>query len=251
MVGRVVALADNSVQVRLAPSLIRADALFENALRLFDELAVQVDAVGVDTAGGVVLPEDVVGSLVVVFLHLGIVGLALVGQFLRSGAVAILVRALRLNAPPERTCQYIQSILFRNLCLMCAVKAGEEGPHGRRFNVHVRSNRHASVLQRGPYREGGRTRALLRGSPHDGRLLFWSVNWRTRQGNQQLTATAQLRHRNRHFCNLFRDADSLEFRIPSMQRFGTRATQRRRKAPWSRAKLGGWKLGAWRFWAAS
>lgn len=176
MVGRVVALADNSVQVRLAPSLIRADALFENALRLFDELAVQVDAVGVDTAGGVVLPEDVVGGLVVVFLHLGIVGLALVGQFLRSGAVAIVVRALRLKVPPERTCQYIRSIPFRKPRLMRAARAGEEGPQDRRFNVHVRSNRHASVLRRGPCREDGRTRALHRGSPHDGRLLFWSVS---------------------------------------------------------------------------
>lgn len=89
-----VAFADNRVQVRLAPSLVCADALFENALCFFDELAVQIDAIGIDTAGGVVLTEDVVGRLVVVFLHLGIVGLALVGQFLCSGAVAILVRAL-------------------------------------------------------------------------------------------------------------------------------------------------------------
>lgn len=99
VVGRVVTLADNSVQVRLAPGLIRADALLENALRLFDELAVQIDAIGFDTAGGVVLAEDVIGRLVVVFPHLGVVSLALVGQFLRSGAVAILVRALRLKGP--------------------------------------------------------------------------------------------------------------------------------------------------------
>jgi hypothetical protein len=79
VVGRVVALADDSVQVRLASSLIRADALFENALRLFDELAVQVDAIGVDTAGGVVLAEDVFGCLLVVFIDLGAVSLALVG----------------------------------------------------------------------------------------------------------------------------------------------------------------------------
>lgn len=79
MVGRVVALADNSVQVCLASSLVRADALFENALRLFDELAVEVDAVGVDTAGSVVLAEDVVGRLAVVLLHFGTVSFALVG----------------------------------------------------------------------------------------------------------------------------------------------------------------------------
>lgn len=97
VVRRVVALADNSVQVRLAPGLIRANALFENALRLFDELSVKVDAVAVDTAGSVVLAKDVVGSLAVVFLHLGIVGLALVGQFLCSGTVAIFVSAFRLG----------------------------------------------------------------------------------------------------------------------------------------------------------
>lgn len=79
VVGRVVALADNSVQVRLASSLIRADALFENALRLFDELAVEVDAIGVDTARSVVLTEDVVGRLAVVLVHFGTVSLTLVG----------------------------------------------------------------------------------------------------------------------------------------------------------------------------
>lgn len=79
VIGRVVALADNSVQVRLASSLICADALFENALRLFDELAVEVDAISVDTAGSIVLAEDVVGRLAVVLLHFGPVSLALVG----------------------------------------------------------------------------------------------------------------------------------------------------------------------------
>lgn len=79
VVGRVVALADNSVQVRLAASLIGPDTLLENALRLFDELAVEVDAIGVDATGGVVLAEDVVRRLVVVFPHLGLVSLALVG----------------------------------------------------------------------------------------------------------------------------------------------------------------------------
>jgi hypothetical protein len=74
-----VALANNSMQVRLAPSLVRANALFKDALRLFDKLAVQVDTIGIDTTGGVVLAKDVVGRLMVVFLHFGIVSLALVG----------------------------------------------------------------------------------------------------------------------------------------------------------------------------
>lgn len=92
-----VALADDDVQVRLAARLVCADALLENALCFFDELAVEIDAVGVDAAGGVVLAEDVFGGLSVVFLDLGIVRLALVGQFLGSGTVAILVGASGLD----------------------------------------------------------------------------------------------------------------------------------------------------------
>lgn len=157
-----VALADDSVQVRLTPSLIRANALLENALRLFDELSVKVDAVGFNAAGGIILAEDVVGRLMVVFLHLGIVGLALVGQFLCSGTVAIFVSAARLEGTKAR--QSTQSRL------------GFVGRRDRRLNVHAQSSRRACQLRHEPVRADGRTRALplrcLRGE----RLSFWSVN---------------------------------------------------------------------------
>ncbi len=69
-----------------------ADALLEDAPGLLDELPVQVDGVGADAAGGVVLPEDVLARLAVVLLHLRRVLLALVAQLLGQGAVAALVR---------------------------------------------------------------------------------------------------------------------------------------------------------------
>jgi hypothetical protein len=79
VVGRVVALADDGVQVLLAAGLILADPKLEDALGLLDELAVQVDGVGLDAAWGVVLAEDKVRRLPVVLVHLCVMTLALVG----------------------------------------------------------------------------------------------------------------------------------------------------------------------------
>lgn len=88
---RVVALADDDVQVRLAARLRVADARLEDVLGLLDELPVQVDRVGGDLVRRVVGAEDVLGRLLVVLLHLGRVGLALVAQLLGPGAIALLV----------------------------------------------------------------------------------------------------------------------------------------------------------------
>lgn len=89
---RVMALADDGMQVRLAGGLVGADALLEDALSFLDELAVQIDAVGLYVAGCVVLAEDEVGGLLIVVVHLGIMRLALVGELLRAGAIAVVVR---------------------------------------------------------------------------------------------------------------------------------------------------------------
>ena len=94
--GRVVAFADNGVQVCLAAFLIGADALLEDALGFLHELAMQVDSVAIDLAGRVVLAEDVLGGLPVVVIHPGIVGLALVRELLGGRAISVLVGALRL-----------------------------------------------------------------------------------------------------------------------------------------------------------
>lgn len=94
---RVVPLADDGVQVFLAPRPVGADALFEDTLRLLDVLPVQVDAAARHAAGGVVLPEDELGRLAVIVLHLLRVALALVGELLGGRAIARLVGLLRLD----------------------------------------------------------------------------------------------------------------------------------------------------------
>lgn len=96
VVGGVVALADNGVQVVLAALLVGADALLEDALGFLDIEAVQVDAVAFDAAGGVVGAEDVLAGLTVVVVHLAVVGFALVGEFFGASAVARVVRLLGL-----------------------------------------------------------------------------------------------------------------------------------------------------------
>lgn len=97
VVRGVVSLADDHVEVRLAVLLGVADALLEDLLGLFDELAVQVDGVAVDFADGVVFAKDELGGLLVVLVGFGCVRLALLRQLFRPGAVAALVGLLRLR----------------------------------------------------------------------------------------------------------------------------------------------------------
>jgi len=94
MPGTVVALANDDVQMRLPRLLGVADALLEDLLGLLDELAVQVDGVGVDAADGVVFAENVLGRLFVVVVCFGGVGFGLVRQVFGGGAVAALVGLL-------------------------------------------------------------------------------------------------------------------------------------------------------------
>jgi hypothetical protein len=98
VVHRVVSLADDHVQVRLAVLLGVANALLENLLGFFDELAVQVDGVAVDFADGVVLAEDELRGLLVVLVGFGGVRLALLRQLFRTGAIAALVGLLGLRS---------------------------------------------------------------------------------------------------------------------------------------------------------
>lgn len=84
------------VKMRLPLLLGITDAALEDILRLLDELAVQVDGVIGDAGRRVVLPEDVLAGLAVVLVHLSGVPLALVTQLLGLGAVAALVRLVRL-----------------------------------------------------------------------------------------------------------------------------------------------------------
>lgn len=58
MTRRVIALAYNDMKMMLSPGLIRPNSLLNNALRLLYKLSVQVDLIGLDTTGGIVLTED-------------------------------------------------------------------------------------------------------------------------------------------------------------------------------------------------
>lgn len=91
VVRRVVALADNDVEMRLVPGLRVPYPRLQDILGLLDELAVQVDRVRGYASFRVVLAEDVLGRLFVVLLHLGGVLLALVREVLGLGAIAALV----------------------------------------------------------------------------------------------------------------------------------------------------------------
>ena len=71
--------------------------LLKNLLCLFDELSVQIDGVCCDTPIGVVLAEDELRRLLVVFFHLATVGFALFGEFFGLGAIAAGVGFLRLT----------------------------------------------------------------------------------------------------------------------------------------------------------
>lgn len=91
MVGGVVSLANDHVQMRLSTLLGVADALLENLLGFFDVLAVQVDGIAVDFAHGVVLAKDKLRGLLVVLVGFGSVRFALLRQLFRFCAITSLV----------------------------------------------------------------------------------------------------------------------------------------------------------------
>ena len=88
---RVVALADDDVQVRLPPGLRVADARLQDVLRFFDVQPVQVDGVGCHAVGVVAFPENELRCLLVEGVPLRFVLLAEVGEVLGFGAVAAFV----------------------------------------------------------------------------------------------------------------------------------------------------------------
>lgn len=96
MIRRMIPLPHDDVQVRRATRPLRPDPVLEDPLGLLYEEAVQVNAVLVDAALGVVLAEDEVSGLAVVVVHFGGVALALVGELFGSGAIAVFVGLTRL-----------------------------------------------------------------------------------------------------------------------------------------------------------
>lgn len=89
--ARVVALADNDMQVGFAALARSPQPLLEDVFSLLNEQAVEIDRVGGDATLRVVRAEDVVPRLAVVVVHLRGVMLALFAQLFGARAVARLV----------------------------------------------------------------------------------------------------------------------------------------------------------------
>lgn len=70
--------------------------LLQDPLGLLDELPMQINRIRSDPLGVIVLTEDEIRRLPVVRVHLGGVLLALLGQLVRSRAIAALVCLARL-----------------------------------------------------------------------------------------------------------------------------------------------------------
>ena len=80
------------MKMRLSSAFRISHPLLDDRLCLLDELPVQVDRVRVYLAHGIVLAEDVLGSLLVVGVGLGGMFLALLAHAMRFRPVARVVR---------------------------------------------------------------------------------------------------------------------------------------------------------------
>ncbi len=80
MIYAVVALADDHVKMRLVGLLGIANTLLQNLLGLLNILTVEVDGVATISADSIVLPEDILRSLLVVCVCLSGVFLALLAE---------------------------------------------------------------------------------------------------------------------------------------------------------------------------
>lgn len=99
------------MQMILAMRLRVSNALLQNLLRLLDKLAMQIDRIGLDAPVGIVLAENKLGRLLVVFLHLAPVRLAFFGQLFGARAITIVVRFFGLFARRVRTSSRRDGIL--------------------------------------------------------------------------------------------------------------------------------------------
>jgi len=88
VVDRVVALADNDMQMVLASTLCVLDSLFQNLFGLFHKLTVKVNGIAVNSSYGIVLAEDVLGSLSVVVVCLLSMALSFLRQVVGSASIS-------------------------------------------------------------------------------------------------------------------------------------------------------------------
>jgi len=97
MVDRMIALADNDMQVGLAGTLCVLDSLFQNLFGLFNELTVKIDGITIDSAYSIVLAEDELGSLSVVVVCLLSMFLGLLREIVSSTSISTRVCFLRFG----------------------------------------------------------------------------------------------------------------------------------------------------------
>ena len=115
VIDRVIALSDNAasairyvrvtanlenyshMQMVLAGTLCVLDSLFQNLFGLFNELAVKVNGIAVDSSYSIILAEDEFGSLSVVVVCLLSMVLGLLRQVVSSTSVSTRVCLLRLG----------------------------------------------------------------------------------------------------------------------------------------------------------
>lgn len=128
------------MQMSLTMGLRIFNALLQNLLRLLNKLSVQINRVGRYTSSSIVLLEDKLRRLSIVFLHLAPVRLSLIRVLLGAGAITVRVRVLGLKKAVSR---------FRD-----DMKQMVEVPSGNRCR--------ASRLPGGPGRGVGRTQPRRR-----------------------------------------------------------------------------------------
>ena len=161
--GAVVALADDHMQMRLAPGLGVADARLQDVLGLLDELAVEIDRVVGDPALHIVLAEDVFRRLLVVLVLLGLVLLSLVGQSLGLGAIAALVRLVRLKV--------VQRQLPGIICFQDNARGEKTSKHGKgAFSGVNRTRSKQELLFAASWRARSRRRSY---SASESLLAWW------------------------------------------------------------------------------
>ena len=79
------------MQMRL-PILPRVpNPLLQDALRLLDKLAVQINRIAIHPPHGIVLPKDIIGRLLIVRLHHTTMALPFFRQLVRGSAVVTFV----------------------------------------------------------------------------------------------------------------------------------------------------------------
>lgn len=98
IVGEILGYSSLHMQMRLSSRLCISDPLLHNRFRLFHILPMQVNRIAVHLSHCIVLPEDIFGSLFVVFIRFGSMLLSLFRKLVRSTAIAAFIGLTRFSS---------------------------------------------------------------------------------------------------------------------------------------------------------